>query len=120
MLARLILCAALLTAAAPTPAAPRRLSDSDLLRLAASKFDARKMMFRHDLLGVHRGVRVVADYPCGDVCPQYTRRIIHYVAVAECGRTGGVVVSELVPRGPAVGKRDFCEPAVLARDPHRP
>jgi len=100
------------------PAKLRHVSDVQLLRFADTKFDKRKMMFRHEIVGVHRGTLVVADYPCGDVCPAYTRRIIHYdVVAADCSRTGGSVVSELVPRGPAVAKRDYCEPAVLAGRP---
>jgi hypothetical protein len=74
------------------------------------------MMFRRIVLGRHHGVPVVADHPCGDVCPQYTRRIVHYDLPPErCAETGGVVVEELVPRGIAVRRMPYCEPAVLAR-----
>ena len=111
---------ALVAAAAPPAPAPhhvRRLSDADLVRYAASKFDARQMMFRHETVGLYRGTLVVADFPCGDVCPTYTRRIIHFAVEPEaCGRTpGGVVVEETVPRGIAVQRRPYCEPAVIAR-----
>jgi hypothetical protein len=115
-----ILAAAALWAGSASPAAAaaakvRQVGDAQILRFAATKFDKRKMMFHREVIGLHRGTLVVADYPCGDVCPAYTRRIIHYdAAVADCARIGGAIVSELVPRGPAVAKRDFCEPAVLA------
>jgi hypothetical protein len=102
--------------APPAPGPVRRLSDADLLRFAATSFDKRKMMFRRQVVGRHRGTLVVADHPCGDVCPTYTRRIIHYdVDVSACGRVGGVVADEFVPRGPAVMRKPYCKPAVLVR-----
>jgi hypothetical protein len=113
---------ALASFASAADAAPRvrPVSDLALLRYAASRFDARAMAFKHVVLGLHRGTRVVADFPCSDVCPQYTRRIIHYdVPVSACSRVHGVVVEEMVPRGIAVTREPFCEPAVLARKPHR-
>jgi hypothetical protein len=113
---------ALLAAAAPAEAeqrpAPRLplLTDSDLLRLSAAPFDKRAMMFKRLALGRHRGHPVVAIHPCGDVCPQYTRRIIHYDVTPErCAAAGGVVVEELVPVAIAVRRQPFCKPAVLAR-----
>lgn len=114
----LLVAAASVAFAARVGAAPRvrNLSDRDLVRYAASKFDARAMMGRHVVLGRHRGTLVAADFVCGDVCPQYTRRIVHYdVPPERCGEVGGAVVSELVPRGPAVMPKPYCEPKVLVR-----
>jgi hypothetical protein len=110
----------LLTGTACAAAAPlRRLSDRDLVRYAASKFDARAMMGRRIVLGTHGGTRVVADFVCGDVCPAYTKRIIHYdVPPEHCASVHGKVVSQLVPRGPAVIGQPFCEPPVLAGRQH--
>jgi hypothetical protein len=103
------------SAQAAPPHKLRRVSDAQLVRYAATGFDKRKMMFTREAIGLHRGTLVVADFPCSDVCPVYTRRIIHYdVAPAQCARVGGVVVAELYPLSIAVTKRDFCEPAVLA------
>jgi hypothetical protein len=94
----------------------RQVTDKDLLRYAASRFDPATMAFKRVTVGRHRGTLVVADFPCSDVCPQYTRRIIHYdVKVSACARARGIVVEELVPRGIAVTREPFCEPAVLAR-----
>ncbi len=116
-LALLALSAAGPAAAGQRPAQPlRRLTDNDLLRLAAAPFDKRAMMFRRVVLGRHRGHTVVAVHPCGDVCPQYTRRIIHYdVPPERCAQAGGVVVEELVPVAIAVQRKPYCKPAVLAR-----
>ena len=119
----LLLAAAALSLASATaalacgdrPSPPRRLSDSDLKAYAAAPFDKRAMMFKRVALGRHRGLPVVAIHPCGDVCPVYTRRIVHYdIPVADCVRRGGVVREELMPRGPAVARQTFCLPAILA------
>jgi hypothetical protein len=74
------------------------------------------MMFHHLVLGVRQGVRVVADFPCGDICPDYTTRIIHYEVEPGpgCDAAGGVVVSYPVPRSIAVIRQPFCIPKVLA------
>jgi hypothetical protein len=99
------------------PADPaRQLSDADLVAYANQPFDKAAMMFKHVTLGVHHGQPVVADFPCGDICPDYTTRIIHYAVGPgpECSAGGGVVVTRGVPMGAAEGMREFCVPKVLA------
>jgi hypothetical protein len=114
--AGLSLAAATGAAACANLSAPKRLSDSDIAAYASEKFDKGAMMFKRVALGRHRGLPVVAIHPCGDVCPVYTRRIVHYdVPIADCARRGGVVRQELMPRGPAVARQPFCVPAILAR-----
>jgi hypothetical protein len=108
-------------AAASPSARPPRLSDAQLLRFARSRFDPFARTDRVRVLGVHRGTLVVVDYPCGDVCPAYTKRIVHYdVAPEGCARVGGTIVNELVPRGPAVMPRPYCEPTVIVGVGPRP
>ncbi|HYI39677.1 MAG TPA: hypothetical protein VE053_05085 [Allosphingosinicella sp.] len=123
MPSRILIAAAALSLAAATaaaacgepPASLRKLSDSDIAAYAAEPFDKRAMMFKRVALGRHRGLAVAAIHPCGDVCPVYTRRIVHYeIPIAECARRGGIVREELVPRGPAVARMPFCVPAILA------
>lgn len=123
MPSRFLLAAAGLSLASATagaacgvrPGPLRNLSDSEIAAYAAAKFDKRAMMFKRVALGRHRGLPVVAIHPCGDVCPVYTRRIVHYdVPVADCARRGGVVREQLMPRGPAVARVPFCLPAVIA------
>ena len=99
-----------------------RLTDAAIAAYAAAPFDKRAMMFKRVVLGRHRGLAVVAIHPCGDVCPAYTRRIVHYdLPFAECERRGGVVSERIVPRGPAVARQPFCVPAVLGTPkPGRP
>ncbi|HYW17071.1 MAG TPA: hypothetical protein VE891_13080 [Allosphingosinicella sp.] len=103
------------TACADLSTPKRTLSDSDIAAFASAKFDKRAMMFKRIALGRHRGLPVVAIHPCGDVCPVYTRRIVHYdVPLSDCVRRGGIVRQALMPRGPAVARQPFCVPAVLA------
>jgi len=108
---------------APAEAAskPRRLSDAQLVRYAAAPFDKRQRMFTREVVGLHRGILVVADYHCGDVCPAYTRRVIRYdVPLADCARRGGVVVSERIVRGIGTANIQVCKPPILAKAPSQP
>lgn len=97
-------------------AAPRDLSDADLIGYAASPFDHAAMMGRRIAVGRHRGVAVVADFPCSDICPQYTRRIVHYDVPpgAACEAAGGVTQNREVPYSIAVVQKPFCIPKPLA------
>ena len=97
------------------PGPVRKLTDSDIAAYASAEFDKRAMMFRRVALGRHRGLPVVAIHPCGDVCPVYTRRIVHYdIPISACAARGGIVRQYLMPRGPAVARQPFCVPAILA------
>lgn len=93
----------------------RPLSNQDLLRYAATRFDPGRKMFTRDIVGVHQSRLVVAIFPCSDVCPTYTKRIIHYdVPLEDCDAAGGVLVPEHVPRGTGTRRTAFCTPAILA------
>lgn len=92
------------------------LTDAALAAYAASPVDKAAMMGKTVSLGLHAGVPVVAEFPCADVCPQYTVRIIHYQlpAGADCAAAGGVARRVLVPVAIAVLPKTFCVPKVLA------
>jgi hypothetical protein len=94
----------------------RTLSDRDLVAYAAQPFDKAAMMERRVLLGRHHGVPVVADFPCSDVCPTYTVRIIHYEVPPgqRCDEIGGVTVLRAVPFGIATHEAPFCVPKPIA------
>jgi hypothetical protein len=110
------LLALALTIATAQASPPRPISDAEIARIATAPFNQREKMFHHDVLGINRGMIVVADYPCSDVCPVYTVRIIHYdhPAGPSCERAGGVSVDRRVPRGIAVHDERFCVPRVVA------
>lgn len=104
--------------AAPQEAAPepKVLSDADLIAFRQSRYDQADKMFKHEVLGIHNGVRVLVDYPCSDLCPDYTTRIIHYdkPQTKSCAQIGGVLVMLDVPRGIGMDREQFCVPKVLA------
>jgi hypothetical protein len=104
----------ILTMLAMLAAAPA-LTDRAIAAYAARPYDKRAMMGRTVTIGIHHGVRVVAEHPCSDVCPNYTTRIIHYDVVPgpACQRIGGVVRDAIVPRGIAASRQPFCVPRVL-------
>ena len=66
-------------------------------------------------LGRYRNVPVVAEFPCSDVCPQYTVRIIHYRLSSDvsCASVGGVEKKVLVPVAITVLPKTFCIPEPL-------
>lgn len=91
----------------------RILSDDDILRYQTERFDQAELVGKTIRLGAHRGNPVVADHPCGDVCPQYTVRIVRYeVPIENCEQAGGVIEYRMIPSiAPSVQK--FCVPPVL-------
>jgi hypothetical protein len=111
------------TGATTAPAVPADahgvISDEALLQYAASCYDKRAMMFKHVMLGTNHGVRVVADFPCSDLCPQYTKRVIHYdVPVEKCTEAGGAERTRVIPYRIGNVAEGFCVPKVLAGAPH--
>ena len=94
---------------------PGMLDDAALAAYAAKPFDKRAMMGTTAELGRNHGVSVVAEFPCADVCPQYTVRIIHYRLPegSDCTAAGGVEKTVAVPVAIAVLPRTFCVPKVL-------
>ena len=97
-------------------ACTKNLSDADLLSYASRAFDKGKMQGKHIVLGNHQGVPVVADYPCADLCPAHTVRVIHYDVGGEsdCRRVGGTPRTLWVPEGIGNAPKLFCLPKVLA------
>lgn len=105
-----------LTACASQAATSGVLDDAALRAYAAKDFDKAALMHTTVELGRHHGQPVVAEFPCSDVCPQYTIRIIHYqlAAGASCDSVGGVRKEVLVPVAITVRPKTFCVPQALA------
>jgi len=102
--------------AAVAPATPARCLDDAALRAYAGRpWSKAALMNRTVELGRLRGVPVVAEFPCADVCPQYTVRIIHYRLPADtrCSAVGGVERTVLVPVAITVLSKTMCIPAAL-------
>ncbi len=98
-------------------AEPRKLSDADLVAYEASPYDHAAMMGRKVVVGLYQGAPVVAEFPCSDICPQYTTRIVHLDIPPgpACAAAGGVTQSRRVPFSIAVIDKDFCIPRPLVR-----
>jgi hypothetical protein len=113
------LCCALLAPTAglaePSPG-QAVLTDEALVAYAARPFDRDAMMEQRVDLGRHHGVPVVAEFPCSDVCPAYTVRIIHYAVPpgAACDAAGGITETREVPYAIAAREEAFCIPKPLA------
>jgi len=95
---------------------PGLLDDAALAAYAARPFDKHAMMGQTVELGRNHGMPVVAQFPCADVCPQYTVRIVHYRLPdgTDCAAAGGVEKTVGVPVAIAVLPKTFCVPKVLA------
>jgi hypothetical protein len=94
---------------------PGVLDDAALAAYAARPFDKKASMGQTVELGRNHGLPVVAEFPCADVCPQYTVRIIHYRLPegTDCAAAGGVEKTVGVPVAIAVLPKTFCVPKAL-------
>lgn len=86
--------------------------DEDIVRIDKSTFDKTAMAGRKIGIGRQHGVEIVADYQCGDVCPDNTIRIIHYDVEPgpKCSAVNGLV--ESVNTGWI--EEEFCVPRAVA------
>ena len=68
-------------------------------------------------LGTFGGVTVAVLVECGDICPAYTVRVIHFVVPEgkNCATLGGRDMSVIVPHGIAAGPEGFCIPEPLVK-----
>jgi hypothetical protein len=91
------------------------ISDDALVAYAQKPYSKIEMMGHHDVVGLQHGVEIIADFPCSDLCPNYTTRIIHYAVEPgpDCDRIGGRARDQLVPFSIAVVRKTFCVPGVL-------
>ncbi len=98
-----------------TPPAPKQLSDADIVAFASKPFTPGNEVPASYVLGIHHGAKVLVEFRCGDVCPQYTSRHIHYDVEPgpACDKIGGRVRNESFVQGIGVMRKDFCVPAVL-------
>ena len=92
------------------------LTDADLIAYGQQDFDRGEMMYKHVDLGRYHGAPVVADFPCADVCPDKTTRIIHFVLDdgQTCASVQGAERVLDVPTGVGKSQQKFCVPHLLA------
>ncbi len=92
----------------------KELTDKEILDYAKTSFNQSEMMFKDFILGYHNGIPVRAWFPCSDICPDYTTKIIHYnVSINQCKEIGGSIAIIYVPVGIASSREEFCVPTVL-------
>lgn len=103
------------TAVSAGATTPSQMNAAALRAYADKPWDKAALMNTTVELGRYRDVPVVAEFPCSDVCPQYTVRIIHYRLPPEvsCASVGGVEKPVLVPIAIAVRTKTFCIPEPL-------
>ncbi len=94
---------------------PASMDAAALQAWAGKPWDKATLMHTTVDVGRYRGVPVIAEHPCSDVCPQYTVRIIHYQLPPEalCASVGGVEKEVLVPIAITVMPKTFCIPEPL-------
>ena len=95
----LLFCTIVISGCQRNPNAP--ISDAELIRIDNTAFDMRSKMGSHEVIGVSRGHHVLIDYPCGDLCPEETDRLIHFDVEpgAACKAIGGVSWSGMISSG---------------------
>ncbi len=94
-----------------------KLNDREILSFAKSSYEQSKKMHTQEILGYQNGTKVIVEYPCSDLCPEYTKRIIHYaVDVENCAEADGIVKEISIPMGIAFGPKEFCIPKVLEKN----
>jgi hypothetical protein len=91
------------------------LTDAELVAYAATPVDV-ALAGKRVVLGLHHGLPVIADFPCGEPCPATAARIIHYEIGpgAPCAVAGGVSVTRPVPYRSGDVETQFCAPKPLA------
>ncbi len=111
----IVITAALFVGCAAHASGPASLNTAALRAYADKPWNKAELMNTTLELGRYHGVPVVAEFPCSDVCPQYTVRIIHYrlTGDASCPSIGGVEESVLVPIAIAVRSKTVCVPEPL-------
>lgn len=114
-----VLCALALTIAGHAGVAlaqgPHQLTDADLRAYLARPYDKGALMNTRVPLGSYRGAQLVADFPCADVCPSHTVRIVHFVLppATGCDEVGGVMHEVLVPVAISMRSEFFCMPPIV-------
>jgi hypothetical protein len=105
---------ALLVFATAASAASNPLGDADLIACAGAVMAVKEAPVDR-ILGLHKGAPVMVDVRCGDVCPQNTVRVIHYMVDPGpvCTKLGGDTANVMMPMGLTTRPQPFCIPHVL-------
>lgn len=101
----------------PVLMSSKELSDEELLEYYKSPFDKEKMMFKDMIIGKHKGIPVRVTFPCGDICPDYTIKVVRYdIELSQCEQAGGLVRTIFVPSAAMVMPEEFCFPKIIVEN----
>ena len=92
-----------------------RLTDEELLHYASSSYDKDLFDQPPKVLGRLRGVDVVVEYKCSDICPNYAVRVIRFELPAgkTCAQVGGRYTHFELPPFSHQPDGGYCVPEVL-------
>ena len=110
-----IITSALILIFAPLAIAEEALTNNRILKFAMEPYAKSAKMNTTEILGTHNKNILQVIYPCGDICPDYTKRIIHYkIEMKNCKNIGGIIKKKRIVRGRASNIESFCVPVVIA------
>ncbi|MEO6968814.1 MAG: hypothetical protein ABI132_10245 [Rhodanobacteraceae bacterium] len=91
------------------------LDNQKILNFVTTPYSATQIPGRRLFLGMHHGARVVADFICSDVCPNYTVRVIHYDLKQDesCSAVSGIERKALIPFSITATYKAYCFPKVI-------
>ena len=93
------------------------LNDNELLINATTDYAKESKMNSTEILGIHNQHIVKVTYPCGDVCPEYTKRIIYYeIENKSCPSNIGTEKEVTVFRGRSSRIETYCIPNIIAEN----
>ena len=93
----------------------QNVTDQEILEYAQAAYNKEEMMNQNIIIGMHNDLEVHAWFPCSDLCPEYTTRIIYYdTPKEECLNKGGIIKTYLVPVAISVQEQEFCIPQILS------
>jgi len=92
----------------------KELTDADLFALLTKEFDLNIVSGAKVIIGTYKGTELIADFPCSDVCPLNTVKIIRFnVKANECSSTEGKEEELLTPMSISMGTKLFCVPEII-------
>jgi hypothetical protein len=93
------------------------LTSDQLVAKATTVFATKDGTKDATVLGTYKGAPVSVSVKCGDICPAYTVRIIHFIVPdgKNCAKLDGQTMSVIVPHGIAAGPESFCIPDPLVK-----
>lgn len=92
-----------------------RLTDKDVLDYASSGYDKNLYDQPPKILGRLRGMDVVVEYKCSDICPNYAVRVIRFELPdgKTCDEAGGRYTHFELPPFSVQPDGGYCVPSVL-------